>query len=85
MDWIVYILELSDGSLYTGITNNLQRRIVAHNNGRGSAYVYSRRPIKKTHIIYQVSSRSEALKIEAKIKSMSRAEKEKLIKEQENE
>ena len=45
MAWYIYIVECSDGSLYTGITNNLQKRLDAHNNGSGAKYTAARRPV----------------------------------------
>lgn len=82
MDWNVYIIRCRDGSLYTGITNNLTKRIDTHNrdNYRGSRYVRSKRPA--TLVFSQkVINRSEALKQEAKIKKLSRANKLQLIHE----
>ena len=46
MDWIVYILKCSDGSLYTGITNNIANRVRAHQNGKGAKYTRGRGPFK---------------------------------------
>ena len=77
--WFVYILRCVDGSLYTGITNDLIRRCEQHNAGTASRYTRSRRP---TGPVYQEAhaSRSEALKREAMIKALSRQEKELLIR-----
>jgi len=82
MDWIVYIIQCSDGSLYTGITNNLAKRIDTHNTDdmRGSRYVRSRRPVTVV-FSQQVTTRSEALKREAAIKKLSRMKKLLLISE----
>jgi len=80
MDWKVYIIRCCDGSLYTGITNNLVKRIDIHNsdNTRGSRYVRSRRPA--TLVFSQrVKTRSDALKQEAAIKKLSRNKKLQLI------
>lgn len=70
----LYILCCSDNSLYTGITNDLGKRVDVHNSGKGSKYVYSHRPFK---LIYQEEfrNRSDALKREAEIKRWSRREK----------
>ena len=72
--WIVYILECADQTLYTGITNDLDHRINEHENGRGGKYTRGRAPFKllytETH-----STRSQALKREAEIKSFDRAAK----------
>ncbi len=72
--FIVYILLCSDNTLYTGITNDIQKRLKTHNLGKGSKYVRSRLPVK---IIYQeeLSSKSEALKREIEIKGWSREAK----------
>ena len=73
-DWTVYILECADQSLYTGITNDLDRRINEHENGTGAKYTRGRAPFKllytETH-----SSRSQASKREVAIKSFDRATK----------
>jgi len=77
--WSLYILRCQDGSLYTGITNDIQRRLKAHNSGRASRYTSSRRPVE---LLYQepCTSRSQALIRECAVKSYSRKEKEDLIK-----
>jgi putative endonuclease len=79
-NWVVYIIECSDRTFYTGITNDLARRLAQHNTGRASRYTRTRRPVQ---IIYQERciSRSEASIREWSIKSLSRREKEKLIME----
>ncbi len=73
-DWIVYVLECADRTLYTGITNDLDHRINEHENGTGAKYTRGRAPFTllytETH-----SSRSQALKREAEIKSFDRATK----------
>ena len=70
----VYILECSDGNLYTGWTTDLKRRIDTHNSGRGSKCVRGRLPVK---LIYfeEYETKSQAMKREAMIKKMSREEK----------
>jgi len=70
----LYILQCSDGTLYTGITNDLEKRMLVHNSGKGSKYVYSHRPFK---LIYQENfeTRSEVLKREFEVKSWSRRKK----------
>ncbi len=76
----VYILLCSDNTLYTGWTNNLEKRIKIHSLGKGAKYTKSRLPVKLLyHEIYE--SKSAALKREAEIKKMSRAKKLELIKE----
>ena len=76
--WTLYILECGDGTFYTGIAKDPGRRLLQHNAGRASRYTRSRRPVK---IIFQepCGNRSEASIREAAVKSLSRAEKEKLI------
>ncbi len=78
MDWRVYILRCADGSLYTGVTNDLDNRMKAHSSGRGSKYVKSRRPFR---LVFSepAESRSEAQKREAGIKGLSRREKIRFI------
>lgn len=76
--WFVYILKCSDGSFYTGITNNLEKRFSEHKKGLGGRYTRSHKPIK---IIYseRFLTKSEALKQESKIKSWNRAKKVKVL------
>lgn len=76
--WYVYILRCSDGSLYTGITNDLDRRVDQHNAGTASRYTRSRLPVTLEYHEKQ-PSKSDALKRELAIKGMSRTAKEKLI------
>ncbi len=74
----VYILRCSDGTLYTGWTNNLERRLEAHNSGEGAKYTRSRRPVELVYSEAYVT-KSEAMSREAEIKKMRRAEKLMLI------
>ncbi len=76
--WLVYILRCRDGSLYTGITNDLPKRLKAHAAGRASKYTRSRLPVTLAYSEPQ-RSKSAALKREAAIKSLRRAEKEQLV------
>jgi len=78
MTWIVYILECSDNSLYTGITNNLERRLEEHRTGRGAKYTKHRRPLKVRYAEFR-RTKSAALTREAAIKSLARSEKLALI------
>ncbi len=75
----IYILKCSDETLYTGYTNNLEKRIEAHNAGKGAKYTRGRRPVK---MIYseKFRSKSKALKREWEIKKMERGEKLDLIR-----
>ena len=78
MAWHVYIIECSDGSLYTGITNDLDRRITAHNDGRGAKYTKSRRPVRLRYSEL-AADRKNATQREYAIKSLRKAEKMRLI------
>ena len=71
---MVYLLRCRDGSLYTGITNDLPQRLESHRRGKASAYTRSRRPVA---LVYQeiARDRGAALKREAAIKRLSRLEK----------
>lgn len=82
MDYCVYILRCKDGSLYTGCTNDLPRRLAAHQQGQGAKYTRSRLPVE---LVYQEPQpdRSNALRREAALKRLSRAEKLRLIGYQE--
>jgi len=82
--WHLYILKCSDNTLYTGITNDLSRRLVRHNSGKASRYTRSRLPVSLVHQ-EQCQSRSSALKKEYRMKSLSRKEKEEYIKERKRE
>lgn len=77
--WTAYILECADGTFYTGITNDVGRRLTQHNDGCASRYTRGRGPVR---VVYRepCGSRSAALIREAAIKSLSRREKESLIK-----
>nr|WP_248484800.1 GIY-YIG nuclease family protein [Tepidibacter aestuarii] len=74
----VYIIECSDGTLYTGYTNDLDKRINTHNKGRGAKYTRCRLPVKLRYY-EEYGSKGEALKREYKIKQMTRQQKLKLI------
>ena len=76
--WSVYILRCGDGTLYTGITNDLDKRIESHSNGQGSKYTRSRLPIELIHC-EQANNRSEATKRELEIKGLSQGDKMKMI------
>lgn len=74
----VYILKCSDGSLYTGYTINLDKRLKAHNDGKASKCTRSRRPVSYI-FIETFSNKSDALKREYSIKQLSRKQKLVLI------
>ncbi|WP_311492368.1 GIY-YIG nuclease family protein [uncultured Anaerococcus sp.] len=75
----VYILRCGDNSLYTGYTNDVKARLKTHNLGKGAKYTRSRLPVK---LVYykRVDSKSRALKLEARIKKLTKKEKEALVK-----
>jgi putative endonuclease len=76
----VYILECSDGSYYTGVTNNVDQRVAEHNSGYDSgSYTYSRRPVKLVYHQF-FDSPSKAIEFEKRVKGWSRAKKQALIK-----
>lgn len=72
--WYVYIVECSDLTLYTGITTDIAKRIEKHNKGTGAKYTRNRGPVtlKKSH---ECQTKSEALKLEYKIKQLPKEEK----------
>ena len=74
----VYIVRCRDQTLYTGWTNQLEKRIEAHNAGKGAKYTKARRPVELVYF-ETFEHKSEALKREYQIKQLKRSEKEKLI------
>ena len=74
MAWYVYMLQCRDDSLYTGCTDNVERRLAVHRSGKGAKYTRSRLPVT---LVYQeeVADRPAALRREAAIKRLRRAEK----------
>ena len=76
--WKLYILRCKDGSLYTGITTDVEKRLAAHNSGKGAKYTRSRRPVE---LVYQedCADHSTALRREMEIKALTREERIKLI------
>ena len=77
MTWTVYLARCQDGTLYTGITTDPERRLAEHNSGSGAAYTRTRGPVS---LVYWevVSDRSSALRREHAIKRLSRSQKEAL-------
>ena len=73
-----YIVKCSDGSLYTGWTNNLEKRIKDHNAGRGAKYTKARRPVVRVYK-EEFPTKQEAMKREWEIKRLSRKEKLSMI------
>lgn len=78
--WKLYILRCGDGSLYTGITTDVEARLEAHRTGKGAKYTRGRGPLE---VVYteQCASKSDALKRERQIKALPREEKRKLCKQ----
>lgn len=76
--YTLYILKCNDNSLYTGITNDIKKRMLKHSKGLGSKYVRSRLPFK---IVYtkEFDTKSDALKKEFEIKTLSKVDKLNLI------
>lgn len=72
--WCVYLLLCSDGTLYTGITNDLPRRLAAHARGRGARYTRGRGPLALLHS-EPARSRSAALRREHQLKRLRRSDK----------
>ncbi len=70
----VYILRCSDDTLYTGWTNDINRRLAAHNEGRGAKYTRGRRPVTLAYL-EEFATKEEAMSREARIKKLSRAQK----------
>lgn len=78
-----YMVECADGTLYTGYTTDVLRRVKTHNAGKGAKYTKNRRPVR---LVYQekFSSKNEAMRREACIKKLTREEKLTLIREAEH-
>ncbi len=76
--YYAYMLRCADGTLYSGYTNDLTRRLAVHNSGRGAKYTRSRRPVE---LVYwqEFADKSAAMRREAELKRLSRAAKEALI------
>ncbi len=83
-EWLVYIVICDDDSLYTGITNDLDKRYKSHQSGKGAKYFRIKKPLA---IVYTEAghNRSSALKREAEIKKLSKLKKQQLIKSRSNE
>lgn len=79
--WFLYIIQTEEQTLYTGITTNVERRLAQHQTGKGAKYVKGRGTLT---VVYQikVESRSQALKLEYRIKQLTRTKKWQLITQQ---
>lgn len=80
--WYLYILRCGDGTLYTGITTDVEKRLEAHRSGKGAKYTRGRIPLE---LIYRekCGSHSDALKRELTVKKLSREQKEMLLRKKE--
>lgn len=73
-----YMLKCSDGTLYTGWTNDLEKRVEAHNSGKGAKYTKARRPVELAYY-EEFETKEQAMKREYAIKQLGRKEKQKII------
>jgi putative endonuclease len=78
MPWYLYLVRCRDGSLYTGISNDVARRLQAHRAGRGARCLRGRGPLVLERRV-RVGGRGEALRVERRVKSMKKEWKEKLV------
>lgn len=76
-EWILYIVECADNTLYTGITNDLNKRVKAHNDGTGAKYTRGRGPVVLRYA-ERCKDHSDALRKELQLKKLTREEKRKL-------
>jgi putative endonuclease len=76
--WCVYLIRCGDGTLYAGVTNDLEKRLAAHASGRGAKYTRGRGPLEIVHV-ERKRSRSAALSREAALKRMNRRAKLALV------
>lgn len=78
MSWFCYLLECADGSLYCGVTNDVAKRLAAHNAGKGARYTSGRRPVR---LVWSeaCATRGEALRRELAVKALPRAAKLRLV------
>ena len=80
MSWCLYVVECADGSLYCGITNDLERRLKQHNDGKGAKYTRARRPVQlKTH--WSKLTHKEAARAEYFFKRLNRRQKERSVRD----
>lgn len=73
-EWVVYLVRCAAESLYCGITNDIEKRLVAHNTGKGAKYTKSRLPVEAIGVSSKMT-KSEALKLERRIKQVPAAKK----------
>ncbi|WP_254838930.1 GIY-YIG nuclease family protein [Natronomonas marina] len=77
-DHYVYVVECADGTLYTGYTSDVERRVAEHDAGEGAKYTRGRTPVELVHT-ESFESQSAAMQREYEIKQLSRGEKERLV------
>jgi len=82
--WVVYLVQCSDKSLYCGISNDFESRLIEHNSGKGAKYTRSRRPVELIAVSPEMT-KSEALKLEYRIKQLPADKKISILKREENE
>ena len=73
-NWVTYLVECQDGSLYCGATNNIEKRVATHNSGKGSKYTRSRLPVTLM-LTSKLLSKQDALKLERVVKKQKANEK----------
>ena len=78
-NWLVYLIRCSDNSLYCGVTNNFKNRLIEHNSGKGAKYTRSRRPVELIAVSPEMT-KSEALKLEYRIKQLPADKKISILK-----
>ena len=76
--WHLYLVRCADGTLYTGISNDVARRLAEHRSGKGARYLRGRGPLLLARKI-RVGDKSTAFRVEWRVKRLSRKDKEKLI------
>jgi putative endonuclease len=81
--WVVYLVRCSENSLYCGVSNDLKNRLIDHNSGKGARYTRSRRPVELVCISPEMT-KSEALKVEYRIKQLPAGKKIAALTEKEN-
>jgi putative endonuclease len=80
-EWFLYILECCDGSLYAGISNDVQARLAAHQAGRGAKYTRAHLPVTLRYV-EKCGTRGEAMKRECKVKKLTRGKKLELVSQE---
>ena len=73
-----YVLECSDGSYYAGYTNNIDKRLLTHNEGKGAKYTRGRRPVVLRYV-ETYETKTEAMQAEYRFKQLSRSAKERIV------